>query len=133
MGRLRGFLPNRWPFWFSPRLIDFEPSPLGPFPRSLALTDAGDVCLVPTEGHTAGHLSVIVQSEGVSLFLAGDASYTQGLMLEGVVDGVSPDETAARRTLQRISAYVRESPSVYLPAHDPGSGERFAARDVVTA
>lgn len=127
VGRLRGFLPNRWPSWFSPRLVDFEPRPLGPFARSFALTEAGDVHLVPTEGHTAGHLSVIVQAEGRTVFFAGDASYTEQLMLDGVVDGVSPDEQAARRTLERIAQYVRAAPAVYLPAHDPASGDRLRA------
>jgi hypothetical protein len=34
-------------------------------------------------------MSVIVSEEGRLLFLAGDTSYTEGLMLEQAVDGVS--------------------------------------------
>ena len=128
-GRLRGFLPNRWPSWFSPRLVEFEGGPVGPFERSFALTS--DVVLVPTHGHTVGHMSVILNHEGARLFFAGDASYTEQFMLDGVVDGVAPDERAARDTLRRIASYAREQPTVYLPAHDPESGERLAARRTV--
>jgi N-acyl homoserine lactone hydrolase len=51
-GMLRGFLPNRWPDWFHPTLIDLQPKPLGPFPGSYQVTQAGDVHFVPTPGHT---------------------------------------------------------------------------------
>lgn len=129
-GRLRGFLPNRWPAWFAPRLVDFDPEPLGPFPQSLALTEAGDVHLVPTPGHTDGHLSVILEENGTSLFLAGDTSYSEQLMLEGVADGVG-NERIALQTLERIRRYAQRWPTVYLPSHDPESAGRLAARRVV--
>ncbi|MGH2955723.1 MAG: N-acyl homoserine lactonase family protein [Solirubrobacterales bacterium] len=129
LGRMRGFLPNRWPVWFHPREVDFPEEPLGPFPQSLALTDAGDVHLVSTPGHTAGHLSVVVQEEEAALFFAGDTSYSEELMLRGAVDGVSPDASASAATLERIQEFASERPTVYLPAHDPASAERLAARE----
>jgi len=128
LGKAAGYLPHRWPSWYAPRLVDLSPEPFGPFPRSLALTAEGDVRLVGTEGHTAGHVSVVVSEEGRSLFLAGDTSYTEGLMLEQVVDGVSPRERIAQRTLERVLRYAEEVPTVYLPSHDPGSAARLAAR-----
>ncbi len=132
-GRLRGYLPHRWPAWFRPRLVDFPPAPLGPFRRSLALTAAGDVHLVPTPGHSPGHLSVIVREGDLALFLAGDASYTEGALLAGAIDGIAPDEGAAERTLARIRAYARAVPTVYLPTHDPAAEARLAARRTVPA
>ena len=131
LGQVRGYLPNRWPSWFKPRLIDFQPKTIGPFPESFTLTEAGDVRLVPTEGHTRGHLSVTIRDQGTTLFFAGDASYTQRFMIERIVDGLSPSEGQARRTLDRIRQYVQDTPTVYLPAHDPHSAERLAAREVV--
>ena len=47
MGRMRGFLPHRWPEWFEPRLVNYAPEPVGPFPESFTLTEpefAVDVC-----------------------------------------------------------------------------------------
>lgn len=127
-GRVRGYLNQRWPEHFRPRLVEFDPVAVGPFPESLTLTAAGDVHLVPTPGHSAGHLSVIVEDDDRSYFFAGDTSYTEQLMLQQKVDGVAPDEMAARRTLDRIHRYVQETPTVYLPSHDPEAGSRLATR-----
>ena len=132
-GRLWGYLPNRLPRWLRPRFIDFTPVPFGPFEQSLPLTAAGDVIIVPTPGHTMGHVSVIVRLAEVTYFLAGDTSYTQALMLEGAVDGVAPHEDAARDTLRRIRALARQEPLVYLPTHDPAAAERLLTTQTVPA
>ena len=131
MGEVRGFLPRRWPRWFSPRLFDFERESLGPFPQSLRVTEAGDLAIVPTPGHTKAHVSVVLDEGPCSVFFAGDASYTQDLMLEGAVDGVAPDERAARDTLGRIGEFTRRRPTVYLPAHDGEAASRLDARQAV--
>ena len=130
-GRMRGYLSNRWPEWFNPHLVDFRPEPFRNFPESFSITDAGDIRLVPTFGHSGGHLSVILQHDGLSYFFAGDASYTEQGLLDQVVDGVSLDRRLARQTLARILYYVQQMPSIYLPSHDPDSGHRLAARQVV--
>ncbi|HEY6407624.1 MAG TPA: N-acyl homoserine lactonase family protein, partial [Ktedonobacteraceae bacterium] len=131
-GRVRGYLPNHWPTWFAPHLIDFAPKPFGPFPSSYSLTQAGDVVLVPTMGHTSGHLSVIVQDGSLSTFLAGDASYTQQLLLDGVVDGVSGSDAVAQQTMLRIQNYLHTVPTIYLPSHDPEAVTRLTNRSVVS-
>jgi glyoxylase-like metal-dependent hydrolase (beta-lactamase superfamily II) len=132
-GRLEGYPNNRWPDWFAPRLLVFPDRPYGPFARSLPLTNAGDVVLVPTPGHTRGHLSVVVQDGDQAVFLAGDTSYTQGLLLEQAHDGVGPDEGEERGTHRRILQLAQSMPTVYLPAHDPESAQRLAERRVVPA
>ena len=63
LGKVAGYLPQRWPPWFAPRLVDLNPEPFGSFPRSLTLTAEGGVRLVGTEGHSAGHVSVIVSED----------------------------------------------------------------------
>jgi len=75
-----------------------------------------------------GHLSVVVTTADVSYFLAGDASYTQDLMLAEQIDGVASDRAAARRTLAQIHAFCRATPTVYLPTHDPDTPDRLANR-----
>ena len=131
-GRLRGYVANkRWPGWFRPRLIELDPDPFGPFPQSLRLTEAGDVTLVPLPGHTPGQIGVVVDKGDHSVFLAGDSSYTQELMLRGKPDGVGSDERAERLTHERIRAFAAETPTVYLVAHDPETGTRLAERRFV--
>lgn len=130
-GRLLGYPNDRWPEWFEPTAVELPPTPYGPFPHSLPLTAAGDVTLVPLPGHTAGHMGVVVD-EGVRLvLLAGDSSYTEELMLRGVVDGPSPNDDLARLTHRRIRELAADRPTVYLVAHDPETGDRLARRTAV--
>jgi N-acyl homoserine lactone hydrolase len=129
-GKLFGYLPQHWPTWFAPHFVDFASQPLGPFPASYALTRAKDVWLVPTTGHSAGHLSVILKEGDRSIFLAGDTSYSQDLLLAGSIDGVAFNERAARQTIRRIQQYLHEAPTVYLPSHDPEGARRLSERAV---
>lgn len=71
-GRLRGYLPQHWPAGTVPRLVDFTGDPVGPFPASHDLTGDGTLRLVPTPGHTPGHMSLLVSSARGKLLLAGD-------------------------------------------------------------
>ena len=132
MGKVRGFLPHRWPEWLAPRLFELEPTPFGPFPQSLPVTGAGDITIVPTGGHTKGHVSVVLDDGDRAIFFAGDASYTEGLMVDHVTDGVAPDQRAARETLRRIREFTRSRTTVYLPSHDPDSANRLRARRPVS-
>jgi N-acyl homoserine lactone hydrolase len=131
LGRARGLLPQHWPSWFSPTLIETTEGRFGPFPGSTGLTAAGDVHLVPTPGHTPGHLSVALEDGDTVFFFAGDTSYTERLLLDGVVDGVSPDPALAARTLGRIRDLSAQRPTVYLPSHDPDAVMRLTTRQVV--
>jgi len=125
MGRARGYLPQRWPSWFDPTALDLDAGPFGPFAASARLTRAGDLLAVATPGHTAHHLSVIAMDRDAAYFLAGDTSYTEPLMRAGTVDGVSPDEQVAARTLAAIRRFATERRVVYLPTHDPESANRL--------
>jgi N-acyl homoserine lactone hydrolase len=130
-GRVQGYLPHRWPKWWQPEFIRFAQRPLGSFEQSMPLTTRGDVSIVPTPGHTPHHVSVVVESDDVSYFLAGDTSYNEALLLAGKVDGVSPDMRVASRTNERIRALAAERPTVYLPSHDPAGARRLADRAII--
>jgi glyoxylase-like metal-dependent hydrolase (beta-lactamase superfamily II) len=127
-GRLRGYLPNRWPEWFSPEPIAFEPERFGPFEQSYKVTKAGDVLIVPTPGHTPGHVSVLVNTEDVIFFLAGDTSYSQSLLIKRTPDAVSPRVRVALDTMDRILRLADSRPLVYLPTHDPESVDRLTEK-----
>ncbi|GHO73831.1 N-acyl homoserine lactonase family protein [Ktedonobacter sp. SOSP1-85] len=127
-GQIKGYLPQHWPAWFAPTLIDFAPQRLGPFSNSYTLTKAGDVHLIATPGHTVGHYSVVVQEDEHALFFAGDTSYNEQLMLEQSVDGVTSNIAAYRETARQILTYMQSTPTIYLPSHDPDSLQRLATR-----
>lgn len=130
-GKLRGFLPHRWPAWFAPHPIALQDRPFGPFPQHAPVTDAGDVVVVPTPGHTPAHVSVIVRTDDVAYFLAGDTTYTEAQLLAARPDGISPDKAVAVRTMERILDFAAEEPTVYLPSHDPEAANRLAERACV--
>ncbi len=132
-GRMGGYLPDQWPSWFDPFPLALGPEPFGPFPRSRRLTDAGDVVAVGTPGHTADHVSIVVQDGDTTFFLAGDTSYDEQLMLAGTIDGVSADDRVAGETLDAIQRFSRKQPTVYLPTHDPQSAIRLASQSAVQA
>ena len=133
LGRLRGYLPNRWPSWFDPVRLDLPLEAFGPFATSRRLTAAGDVVAVGTPGHTAHHVSVLVEDQGITYILAGDTSYNERLMVDGQVDGVCADEDVARATLRAIRHLAADRPTVYLPTHDPQSAARLSNRRLVKA
>lgn len=124
-GRLLGYLPHRWPEWFSPTPVAFESDNLGVFDPTHKITKSGDVVIVPTPGHTPGHISVLVKSEDVIFFLAGDTSYSQELLVKRIPDGVSPRAGVTLNTMHRILALADSEPLVYLPSHDPESVDRL--------
>lgn len=130
-GRLGGYLNQRWPKWLSPTLVDFNDGAYHAFAKSQSLTKRADVRLVPTHGHSAGLMSVIVEEGNHAIFFAGDSSYTQQLMLDQQIDGVAPNVQEMQQTLQRIREFVQATPTVYLPTHDPESGKRLVERKVI--
>ena len=130
--RPTGALPNRWPSWFTPRLIEHVAKPFGPFEKSYTLTAAGDLHLVPTPGHTRGHQSVILELDGLTIFFAGDTSFSEEQMLDTSTIGFNLDTRATKATLETIRTLISERPTVYLPSHDPESEDRLRERKVTT-
>jgi N-acyl homoserine lactone hydrolase len=130
-GQVDGYLPHRYPKWFSPQPIDFDGGTFGSFDKSWNVTAKGDVKVVPTYGHTPAHVSVIVE-EDVHYFLAGDTSYSEQNLLDKVADGVSPDPNQAINTMQTILDFAKGRPTVYLPSHDPNSELRLKNKTILS-
>ena len=133
LGKARGYLPHRWPQWFSPTPVDFTDGAFGLISAARQLTAAGDVTLLATPGHTAGHTSVAVDLDDRLVLLAGDASYTQDLMLDGIADGITNDPHTAHSTLAALRALAYSRPTIYLPSHDPDSPRRLAEMEPAVA
>ena len=78
-GRLRGYVPQHWPAGLEPQLVDFDGPAVGPFAASHDLVGDGLLLLVPTPGHTSGHLGMIVRDTRGGWFLAGDAELARSV------------------------------------------------------
>jgi glyoxylase-like metal-dependent hydrolase (beta-lactamase superfamily II) len=131
IGKLRGYLPQHWKDWFQPSEIEFRNQEYGPFTRSFPLTKDGSIVIVPTPGHTPGHISVVADTGKEKIFLAGDTSYTEELLINLQPDGVSPDTKQALNTQKKILRLAEQDPLIYLPSHDPKSAHRLKTRKVL--
>lgn len=130
-GKLKGYLPQHWEHWFQPSEIEFRDESYGSFDGFYPVTGDGSVTIIPTPGHTTGHVSVIADEGNQKVFLAGDTSYSQDLLLAGEPDGVSPNRKQSVSTLNRILRFAESEPIVYLPSHDPGSAQRLEHRETL--
>jgi N-acyl homoserine lactone hydrolase len=87
----------------------------------------GSVRLLQTPGHTAGHMSVLVETgAGPRVLISGDAVYSEDALIEGRIDGVGVSPKRARASIARLQALCREAPTVVTPTHDTGSAARLA-------
>ena len=87
-GRMRGYLPHRWPAGFDPRHGHAPASePYGPFtaqPRAGPRRRAGR----HARATRRGHISVVLEGEP-RLFFAGDAAYSEAALHAGIPDGLA--------------------------------------------
>ena len=127
-GRIFGCLPQHFPRWLSPQLIEGGGEQIGPFTGCVPVTKDKRILLVPTPGHMRGHMSVVVRAPDITYFLAGDATYDQNLLLEELVDGVTYDVALSKQTLRQIRQLGEMEPTVLLPAHDREAANRLANR-----
>ncbi len=108
-----------YPAWLDPTRLAFQGSPLEGFDASHPLTEDGAVRLVPTPGHTLGHLSVVVEQGDHLVLISGDATYSERALQEGVVDGVAQSARAHRRSGELLRQLCERHKVVVAPSHDP--------------
>lgn len=100
------------------------------FERTLDLYGDGSVRLLPTPGHSRGHMSVLLRlAEREALLTADAACFWQELADPGdpskqpvpvFLPLFGPDRPAARETFGRLKDFVKARPdALVIPAHDP--------------
>ena len=98
--------------------------------HEIGITRDGRLFLVPTPGHFRGHVSVVARGEGVTYFLASDATYAQADLAADRADGVTYDPVVSLATIRAIKAFAAQEPTILLPAHDSDGLRRLAAGEV---
>ncbi|KFY33437.1 hypothetical protein V494_07651 [Pseudogymnoascus sp. VKM F-4513 (FW-928)] len=132
---MEGATPNRWPKNFSPKIIDYQDRPVGPWKESYPLTSDGKIVAVDTSGHVAGHLALIVDGESktgeaTTYFLPGDATYGMDVLDREEPDGINDNPLRALQSLKLMKEFARQNEVVVLPSHDIDT-PRFLAERVV--
>lgn len=123
-GRMAGYLNQRWFDGFAPTTIDFTGHELTDFPVSYQLLP--NISLVPTYGHSVGHMSVIYHQDTPIVF-AGDMAYSETALHNTILDGVTEDLEIAAQSMRYMSNFVKSQSAVFLPSHDPQSAFRLQA------
>ncbi|KAE8133588.1 beta-lactamase-like protein [Aspergillus pseudotamarii] len=137
---MEGATPNHWPKEFTPRIVDLQDKPLGPWEQSYPLTEDGKIWIVDTSGHVPGHISLVLYTDAehssventgkqrLAYFLPGDATYGLDLLDKEEPDGINDDPMRALRTLKTIKQFAKEMDVVILPSHDPNTPQLLANR-----
>jgi glyoxylase-like metal-dependent hydrolase (beta-lactamase superfamily II) len=127
---LRGFLPRhiqlpglRWHHVSPERAQDVS---LAPFTESLDVMGDGSLMLLPTPGHTAGSMSLLVRrGTRPPLLLVGDLTYGADILQRGTVPGVGNRRQLAQTTRNVLTLAEHLPGLVVLPAHDPTAAQRL--------
>lgn len=82
--------------------------------------------LIPTPGHTAGHLSALVTLPGTTLLLTADAINRASEPAEGFPDADRPD--IAARSAAKLLRIARKTGALVIYGHDPVQGETLGGR-----
>ena len=99
---------------------------LAPFTESLDVMGDGSLVLLPTPGHTAGSMSLLVRRAGrPPLLLAGDLTYGAEILRRGQLPGVGNRRRLAESSHQVLALADQQPGLVVLPAHDPTAAQRL--------
>jgi glyoxylase-like metal-dependent hydrolase (beta-lactamase superfamily II) len=101
--------------------VDFDSGPFESFASSWDLTADGAVKLLPTPGHTPGHLCVFLRLDGYELLLLGDCMYTLRHLATDDLQAFGAGSWVALQnaSIKRIAELKRALPHLVLaPSHD---------------
>jgi glyoxylase-like metal-dependent hydrolase (beta-lactamase superfamily II) len=92
----------------------------------MSLTESGDVFVVATPGHTAGHQSVVIDLGERRIVLAGDAAFDDDQVAQGTIPGIVEQRAATLSTYDLLNRVAQEKPTLTLFTHDPANPAKLA-------
>ena len=107
----------------------FSDGPYFEFERSQLI--APGVRYVFAPGHTKGNAIVIAENEGLFYMMHGDVTYCDAALKADKLSVVFEDKAAARDTLNRVRAFIKARPTVYLSTHCPEGYESLELKRVM--
>jgi len=119
--KLFGFLP----MFYSPSFnfvehwerVSFDSGPFHTFERSQDVFGDGAVRLLPTPGHTPGHMCAVVQMDGYQLLITGDCLYTLRHLATRQVQAVRFSKAMGDtqvESIRRIAGLRQRLPELHL-------------------
>ena len=112
------------PSWFEPITVSLQIGVIECFPASYTVTEAGDMHMVSTPGHTKGHCSVLLQTDDADILFAGDVVYEVRQLFDDTI-AVPNARKSSLNSYKNIRDYGSKRPLVVLPSHDQRSLRRL--------
>ena len=119
-----GDLPKLYPSWFKPVLVELNEK-YEPFDRAYYVTQARDIVLIETPGHTWHHCSVIIQTKECYVFFGADICYDQQQLLSNKFSGTNASHKLAKDTYARVKSFCERQKTVFIPSHEAAAAGRL--------
>lgn len=97
--------------------LTYNDGPYHGFPRSQKVAEG--IRIIEAKGHTKGNSIIIAEDSDLFYMFHGDITYTDEALYADKLSVVYEDLPAARETLDRVRAFIRANPTVYLSTHTP--------------
>ncbi|MBU3026048.1 N-acyl homoserine lactonase family protein [Zobellia galactanivorans] len=120
-----GHFPELVPNWFKPKTVRFQTDFVEVFNEAFPLTKAEDLLLIPTQGHTKHHTSVLFKTDECDILFAGDVCYNQEQLITNDLPGINVSYKETKNTYEKIKTYAKYNKLIFLPSHDIDSGQRL--------
>lgn len=126
-----GHFPELVPDWFKPKTVNYKNDFIEVFNKAYPITKAEDVLLIPTNGHTKHHASVLYKTDNFDILFAGDVSYNQKQMIDNDLPGINVNYKESRKTYKNILTYAQQKNLIFLPTHDVDSAHRLKEKQFI--
>lgn len=120
-----GHFPELLPNWFKPKTVGYKNDFIEVFDQAYPLTKAEDLLLIPTNGHTKHHSSVLFKTDDFDVLFAGDVCYNQKQLIDNDLPGINVNYKKSRKTYKDITTYAQQNNLIFLPSHDMNSAQRL--------
>lgn len=97
--------------------LAYKDGPYFEFPESEII--APGIRMVSAKGHTKGNSVIMAEDDGLFYMMHGDVTYCDAALKANKLSIATEDMAAARVTLNRVRAFIKARPTVYLSTHCP--------------
>jgi N-acyl homoserine lactone hydrolase len=119
-----GDLPQLYPPGFKPRLVELNEQ-YEMFDKAFYITNAKDIVLVETPGHTWHHCSVIIKTERSHILFGADVCYDQQQVIDKKYSGANASHKLAKDTYAKLRTYCWDNPVIFIPSHEAAAADRL--------
>jgi N-acyl homoserine lactone hydrolase len=126
-----GDLPQLYPDWFKPQLVELNEQ-YDVFDKAYYVTEAKDIVLVETPGHTWHHCSVVIRANPCNIFFGADICYDQQQLIHHKYSGANASHKLSKDTYSKVLAFCKKNKTIYIPSHEAAAALRLAGQERIS-